>query len=53
MQLDHAAHLIPESTTNGNAHASGEDEDMSGGLVEIHVVPNDESTRNESFVGSG
>ena len=49
MQLDGASHLIGESTTNGNAHESLEDEheDM-GGLVEIHLTPADESTCNVS-----
>jgi len=51
MQLDHASHLLPESTTNGNNHVSGEDEeeDLAGGLVEIHIVPNDPSTCISSF----
>jgi len=51
MQLDGASHLLPESTTNGNNHVSGEDEeeDPAGGLVEIHIVPNDPSTCISSF----
>jgi hypothetical protein len=58
MQLDHAAHLLgeQESTTNGNTHASDEDEegDFNEGFVEIHIVPNDPSTRNiRTFVPAG
>jgi len=51
MQLDHASHLLPESTTNGSSHISREDEeyDFAEGFVEIHIVPNDPSTCNRPF----
>jgi Regulator of volume decrease after cellular swelling len=60
MQLDNASHLISsESATNGNNHESPDDveeeeEDSdTRGLVEVYLVPSDESTCNSSvFVRS-
>lgn len=50
MQLEGASHLISESATNGNRHESpeNEDDDMAE-LVEVHLIPSDESTCTSNF----
>jgi len=45
MQLEGASHLAAEPATNGHGHQpSEEDEEDSSDLVEVHLIPANEST---------